>query len=78
MNSPDDYLKTSLGKKMVMALTGLILLGFVVVHLAGNLQIFLGPDALNAYAEKLRHFPALLNAARIFLLIAALDKGFRP
>lgn len=53
-----------------MALSGLMLFGFVVGHLLGNLQIFLGPDALNAYALKLRHLGPLLWAVRALLLAA--------
>jgi len=44
----------SVGKKIVMAATGLVLLGFVVGHLVGNLKIFLGRDAFNHYAIGLR------------------------
>lgn len=62
--------RTSLGKKYLMAFTGLILLGFVIGHLVGNLNVFLGPEALNGYAEKLRHFGALLWVARVGLLLA--------
>ncbi len=54
-----------------MAGTGLCLIGFVVAHLLGNLQIFLGPEAINAYAVKLRHYGALLWVARGLLLLAA-------
>ena len=53
-----------------MAVTGLILLGFIIGHLLGNLQIFLGPDAINSYAQKLRNLGPLLWAFRIFLLVA--------
>ncbi len=52
-----------------MAITGLFLFGFVVVHMLGNLQIFLGQEALNAYAEHLEELPLLLWPARIFLLV---------
>ncbi len=52
-----------------MAVTGLLLLGFVIVHMLGNLQIFLGPDALNDYSKHLKEMPLLLWPARIFLLI---------
>ena len=38
-----------------MALTGLVLVLFVMGHMLGNLQIFLGPDVINAYAYKLHH-----------------------
>ena len=62
-------LKSSIGKKAVMAFTGLILLGFVVVHMLGNLQIFLGAEWLNAYGEHLQELPLLLWPARVFLLV---------
>ena len=64
-----SFLHSSVGKKAVVAVTGLLLLGFVIMHLAGNLSIFLGPEALNAYAAKLRHFGWLLWVARIGLLL---------
>jgi succinate dehydrogenase / fumarate reductase cytochrome b subunit len=63
-------LRSSLGKKYVMAITGLMLLGFVVAHLAGNLQIFLGADWLNDYSEHLEEMPLLLWPARVGLLTA--------
>ena len=53
-----------------MAVTGLILFLFVIGHLIGNLQIYEGPDKLNAYARFLRSMPALLWAVRISLLVA--------
>lgn len=52
-----------------MAISGLALFGFVVVHLIGNLQIFLGPDVFNAYARSLRHLPALVWSTRVVLLV---------
>jgi succinate dehydrogenase / fumarate reductase, cytochrome b subunit len=61
---------TTIGKKAVMALTGLVLFGFLIGHMLGNLQIFLGPDALNAYAEKLRALGGLLWGVRGVLAIA--------
>lgn len=48
------FLASSVGKKVVMAVTGIILFGFVTVHMLGNLQAYLGPEALNHYAEFLR------------------------
>src|SRR5690349_6078044 len=45
---------TTVGKKVAMALSGAILVGFTIVHMLGNLQIFLGPEKFNAYAEKLQ------------------------
>jgi succinate dehydrogenase / fumarate reductase cytochrome b subunit len=64
------FFRSSIGKKVVMAASGAVLFGFVLGHLAGNLQVYLGPAAINAYAEKLRHFPALLWAARVGLIVA--------
>jgi succinate dehydrogenase / fumarate reductase cytochrome b subunit len=67
---------TSLGSKIVVAVTGLGLSGFVVFHMLGNLQVFEGPDAINTYAAFLRELPILLWSARIGLfLIAALHVG---
>ncbi|MBI2095554.1 MAG: succinate dehydrogenase cytochrome b subunit [Candidatus Omnitrophica bacterium] len=62
------FLKSSVGRKYLMAVTGVFLLGFVVAHMLGNLQIFLGPEALNSYAEHLQNLPALLWPARAVLL----------
>jgi succinate dehydrogenase / fumarate reductase cytochrome b subunit len=59
---------TSIGKKAIMALTGLALFGFVMMHMIGNLQIFLGQDALNGYAEFLEDTGELLWVARAVLL----------
>jgi len=56
MQREATFFGSSVGKKVVMAISGLVLLGFVVGHMIGNLQIYLGADALNAYAEFLRHF----------------------
>jgi len=59
---------TTLGKKAIVAVTGLVLSGFVVVHMIGNLQVFLGPDVFNNYAATLKGTPALLWGARFTLL----------
>ena len=50
------FFGSSIGKKVVMAATGLVLYGFVIGHMLGNLQIYLGPKAINDYAEFLQHF----------------------
>jgi succinate dehydrogenase cytochrome b subunit len=60
---------TTTGKKVVMAVSGLTLAGFVVGHLLGNLQVFLGPEVFNAYARSLRALPALVWSVRLLLLI---------
>ena len=64
------FLDTTVGKKLVMALTGVILLLFIVVHMAGNLLIFAGRDALNAYAAALKRVPELLWPERLVLVVA--------
>jgi len=62
--------QTTIGKKVVMALSGAIIVGFVIGHFLGNLNIYLGPEALNGYAAKLHSLPALVWATRILLLFA--------
>lgn len=66
--SLSQALKSSIGAKAIMALTGVGLLGFVLVHMLGNLQIFLGQEAVNAYAAKLQGLGGLLWVARGGLL----------
>jgi succinate dehydrogenase / fumarate reductase cytochrome b subunit len=63
---------TTVGKKFVMAVTGIALLGFVFVHMLGNLQLFAGPAKLNAYAAFLHGNPKILWAFRIVILGAVL------
>jgi len=60
------------GKKAVMAVSGVVLAGFVVAHLLGNLQIFLGPDQFNGYARALRRVPELLWTIRVLLIVMVL------
>ena len=68
------FMRSSLGLKIVMALTGVILFGFVIGHMIGNLQVYLGPEAFNAYAASLRALGhgTLLWIARAGLLVAVL------
>ncbi len=81
---------SSIGKKIVVALTALVLMGFLVGHLLGNLLVFKGPDAINEYAAKLQSLGNLLWAVRLSLLgclvlhivatvqLAALNRKARP
>jgi len=62
------FYQSSVGKKIIVALTGIILILFVIGHLLGNLQIFLGPDWVNGYAEHLRKLGPLLWMIRGVLL----------
>jgi succinate dehydrogenase / fumarate reductase cytochrome b subunit len=69
MNIISNIFSSSLGKKYVMAVTGFVMFLFVIAHLAGNLQIFIGPEAINRYGHFLQSNPEILWPARIFLLL---------
>lgn len=83
-------LDTTVGKKALVAVSGVILFGFLVGHLLGNLQVFLGRDVFNHYAATLASMPALVWGTRIVLSIsvvthiamsmqlAARSRGARP
>lgn len=64
-----NIFKSSLGKKYIMAVTGFVLFLFVIGHLVGNLQIFLGAEAINRYGHFLQSNPELIWPARLFLLL---------
>lgn len=68
MNLLSGLFNSSLGKKFLMALTGVALVMFVVVHMVGNLQFFLGREVLNHYAHVLKSNPEILWPSRIGLL----------
>ena len=61
-------LHSSIGLKLVMALTGVILSGFVLGHMLGNLQLFQGAEAIDGYAKLLHKEPAVLWVVRLTLL----------
>lgn len=63
---------TSIGKKAVMALTGAMMVGFVLIHLLGNLQVFAGAERVNHYSALLHASPMLLWGARAVLGLALL------
>jgi succinate dehydrogenase / fumarate reductase cytochrome b subunit len=71
VNRAPNFFASTVGKKIVMAVSGLIMVGFVIVHMAGNLQLFEGADRLNSYSAFL-HGPAneLLWIVRVVLLVA--------
>ncbi len=64
------FYDSTIGKKAIMALTGLILFGFLIAHMLGNLQVFLGREVMNHYAETLHGNPGLLWGVRIILLVS--------
>jgi succinate dehydrogenase / fumarate reductase cytochrome b subunit len=63
------FFGSTVGKKVVMAVTGVILVVFVIGHMIGNLQVYLGPESLNHYAELLRE---LLHGSFIWIFRATL------
>jgi len=68
MSDSGGFFSSTLGKKWLMAVTGLILFGFVVGHMLGNLQIYLGQERLDHYAELLQANKPFLWAFRSVLL----------
>jgi succinate dehydrogenase / fumarate reductase cytochrome b subunit len=69
MNVIKNIFGSSLGKKYIMAVTGFMMFLFIIGHLAGNLQIFMGPEAINRYGHFLQSNPELIWPARIVLLL---------
>jgi succinate dehydrogenase / fumarate reductase, cytochrome b subunit len=67
-----SFYRSTVGKKIIIAVTGVIGVGYVVLHMLGNLQAFEGPAKLNAYATFLKSNPVLLWAARSILLAAVI------
>ncbi len=65
-------LRTSIGRKLMMALTGLVLLLFILGHLAGNMTIFFGAPILNSYAHWLQHSVMLWPFRLVMLLLVGL------
>jgi succinate dehydrogenase / fumarate reductase cytochrome b subunit len=70
MNWVTQALSTSVGKKQLMAITGLLFLLFLTTHLLGNLSIYGGPAAFVAYAEHLHALGKLLVAAEVGMALA--------
>ncbi len=72
MSEAPGFARSSIGRKVVMAITGAILVGFVIVHMLGNLQVYLGAEAMNHYGVLLRQLlhGAGLWIARVVLLAA--------
>ena len=65
MSQAPGFLGSSIGRKVVMAVTGVILFAYVLGHMLGNLQVYLGPEALNHYGVLLRQ---LLHGAGIWIV----------
>src|SRR5277367_1845127 len=69
-NRAPSFWGSTIGKKIVMAITGILMFAFVIGHLLGNLQVFEGPAKLNAYGAFLHSIGELLWPVRAILLIA--------
>jgi succinate dehydrogenase / fumarate reductase cytochrome b subunit len=69
---PQRFFTSTIGQKVLMAVTGVVLFGFIVGHMAGNLQVFLGAEAFNAYSVSLHELlhGAGLWVVRLVLLLA--------
>jgi len=63
--------RSTVGRKALVAASGLLLCAWVALHVAGNLTVFSGPEAADGYAASLRRMPVALWAARIGLGVAA-------
>jgi len=85
-----QFWRSTVGKKIVMAVTGLIMIGFVIGHLAGNLLVFAGRDRINAYSAFLHSTAEILWTVRLVLLasvvlhvtaawqLTVIDRAARP
>lgn len=73
------FLSSGIGKKIIMGLSGLLLIGFLVTHLAGNLLIFSGPDTFNHYSHLLITNPLIIAAelGLIALFLAHVVSGLQ-
>ena len=67
-----NLFKTSVGKKIIMSVTGLCFCGFIVIHLFGNLMIYGGKNLFNTYVERLHSLGALITVFEFILLALAL------
>jgi succinate dehydrogenase / fumarate reductase cytochrome b subunit len=72
MGGIGSFYGSMVGKKVVMGITGLIGVGFVVFHALGNLLVFRGPDAINAYSRFLKSTGEILWALRSVLIVAVI------
>jgi succinate dehydrogenase / fumarate reductase cytochrome b subunit len=85
-----EFYRSTVGKKIIMALTGLIMIGFLVTHVVANLLAFQGPEKINGYSHFLHSIIEVLWVARIVLLVSVvlhviaavqltlLDRAARP
>src|SRR5215471_13007784 len=67
--SPRRVLSSSIGTKILIAATGLLLFAYLILHLAGNLAVFAGQDTFNHYAHFLESNPLILPAEAALVLL---------
>lgn len=72
MKWPLNIIGTSIGKKLMMAVTGLSFCFFLLIHLAGNLAVYGGKDAFNAHAERLHSLGPVITISEYLLLLFAI------
>ncbi|MEA3416448.1 MAG: succinate dehydrogenase cytochrome b subunit [Thermodesulfobacteriota bacterium] len=72
MNSLINTFGSSIGKKLMMAITGLSFVSFLATHLVGNFTLYAGKDAFNSYAERLHLLGPLITVAELMLLFFAI------
>jgi len=72
MNWLTGAFRSSVGKKLMMAITGGSFCGFLIAHLAGNITIYGGSDAFNTYAARLHSLGAVLKLAEFGLIFFAI------
>ncbi|OGR04054.1 MAG: hypothetical protein A2284_12295 [Deltaproteobacteria bacterium RIFOXYA12_FULL_61_11] len=70
-----QFFSSSIGKKFVMALTGVMMLSFLAVHLGGNLLLFAGAEAYNSYSHTLLGLPFIVPVEVLFLAVFLLHLG---
>src|SRR6185503_15366634 len=64
------FLSSNIGLKVLMAVTGVVMFGYLIGHVTGNMLVFKGPDAINSYSKFLHDSKGLLWGTRILLLVS--------
>jgi len=68
-----NFINSSIGKKILMAMTGALLCGFLIAHLAGNLLLFAGEESFNNYVHSLKNYGILIRIAEVGLAVLFLS-----
>ena len=70
MSESISFYGSSVGKKILMAVTGIILFGFVFIHMVGNMQVYIGAEELNRYSHFLHSVPEILWLVRLAVIFS--------